>query len=587
MYSEKKSYLCADFMCTRERMVTSNNIRMSVMAVVMCLLAPFFSYSWAQRMQLGTNISNAPAISDTVIAAVTDGDGNYFRLMADKLPATVYYMQDTAFGPVPMLISVIGDDTLPAMMTAENCRMGWKWELPKAKEDEEVRYFYFASHENASAEIAPFVCQPIHNNIPGIEVCDEYVWGDTTIVTSGTYTRVLKAVSGCDSIVTQNVTINKSVKQTVEVMAYEKYTWINGQTYTKSIIGPSWDLQTVAGCDSTLTLSLKIRHLLKDTVRTAICPDELPYSWQGQQYAQVGTFTTDTLKSSTTDTDTLRTLVLTVNETYAVDTVVEICASSYIWRGQTYNKNGAYPYNGKTAAGCDSIVTLRLTLKQATAGQETVTAEGSYTWHGVTYTKSGVYTYHTTNMAGCDSTVTLTLTITEPPIIDVDTVPEYFCPKSGIVEHIDTTSNPRIHYIPYSYEKPSRDWYMEGVITGAVNTGANVNFRRVEENMDAYYQIPLMPVMAIYWRYQKRNEPSLSDLTISAQQPQWMETGTISMEVQFQCGQRFYDSFTVGNMTEGMEQLNSSEIPVKRIENGQVVIIRGGVKYTVFGTKIE
>ena len=128
---------------------------------------------------------------------------------------------------------------------------------------------------------------------------------------------------------------------------------------------------------------------------------------------------------------------------------------------------------------------------------------------------------------------------------------------------------------------------MEGVITGAVNTGANVNFRRVEENMDAYYQIPLMPVMAIYWRYQKRNEPSLSDLTISAQQPQWMETGTISMEVQFQCGQRFYDSFTVGNMTEGMEQLNDSEMPIKRIENGQVVIIRGGVKYTVFGTKIE
>lgn len=561
--------------------------RIQVLLLALCMLVCALPYARAQRMQLGTNISNAPAISDTVIAAVTDGDGNYFRLLADKLPATIFYLPDTAFGPVPMLISVIEDDTLTAVMVAENCRMGWKWELPKAKENEEVRYFYFSSHENASAEIAPFVCQPIHNNIRGIAVCDEYIWGDTTIVTSGTYTRVLKAVSGCDSIVTQNVTINHSVKQLVEVTAYESYKWINGQTYTKSIVGPSWDLQTVAGCDSTLTLSLAIRHLKKDTLHRSVCPGEIPFSWQGKQYNKSGVYTTDTLRSTTSDIDTLRTLVLTVNEAYAVDTVVELCATSYVWRGQTYTKSGAYAYNGKTLAACDSIVTLRLTLKQATASQETHTAEGSYTWHGVTYTNSGVYTHHTVNAAGCDSTITLTLTITRPPIVDLDTIPEYFCPKSGIVEHIDTTSNPRIQYIPYTYEKPNSDWYMEGVVTGATNAGANVNFRRVEENMDAYYQLPLMPVTAVFWRYQKRGEPSLSDLTISAQQPQWVERGTISMEVQFQCGQRYYDSFTVGNMTEDVDQIENNEQPIKRVENGQVVIIRGGVKYNALGTRIE
>ena len=561
--------------------------RIQVLLLALCMLVCALPYARAQRMQLGTNISNAPAISDTVIAAVTDGDGNYFRLLADKLPATIFYLPDTAFGPVPMLISVIEDDTLTAVMVAENCRMGWKWELPEAKENEEVRYFYFSSHENASAEIAPFVCQPIHNNIRGIEVCDEYIWGDTTIITSGTYTRVLKAVSGCDSIVTQNVTINHSVKQLVEVTAYESYKWINGQTYTKSIVGPSWDLQTVAGCDSTLTLSLAIRHLKKDTLHRSVCPGEIPFSWQGKQYNKSGVYTTDTLRSTTSDTDTLRTLVLTVNEAYAVDTVVELCATSYVWRGQTYTKSGAYAYNGKTQAACDSIVTLRLTLKQATASQETHTAEGSYTWHGITYTNSGVYTHHTVNAAGCDSTITLTLTITQPPIVDLDTIPEYFCPKSGIVEHIDTTSNPRIQYIPYTYEKPNSDWYMEGVVTGATNAGANVNFRRVEENMDAYYQLPLMPITAVYWRYQKRNEPSLSDLTVSAQQPQWVETGTVSLEVQFQCGQRFYDSFTVGNMTEDIDRQTATDEPVKRIENGQVVIIRGGSKYNTLGTKIE
>lgn len=565
--------------------IKTKKIQFLLLACIMLLCA--IQYARAQRMQLGTNISNAPVVSDTVSAAVTDGEANYFQIEAIHLPATVYYLPDTAFGPVPMLVSVINDDTLPATMVVDGCRMGWKWELPAAGENETVRYLYFSTHENASAEIQPFVCQPIHNNLRGIEVCDEYIWGDTTIQTSGTYTRTLTAANGCDSIVTQQVTIAHSAKQLVEVTAYETYTWINNQTYTKSIIGPSWDLQTVAGCDSTLTLSLKIRHLRKDTVRTAVCPSQLPYQWRGQQYAQAGMFTTDTIKSTTTDTDTLHTLVLTIHDAYAVDTVADLCGTQYVWRGKTYTESGVYPFSGTTVAGCDSIVTLHLMLRKPTAGEETQTAVGSYTWHGQTYTESGTYTYQTTNVAGCDSTVTLHLTITEPPIVDVDTIQEYFCPKSGIVEHVDITSNPRIHYIQYVYEKPIREWYMEGVIMDAANNGAYVDFRRAEENLDAHYQVPLMPVTAVFWRYQKRGEPSLSDLTISAQQPQWVERGTISMEVQFQCGQRYYDSFTVGNMTEGTDQIENNEQPIKRVENGQVVIIRGGVKYNALGTRIE
>ena len=97
----------------------------------------------------------------------------------------------------------------------------------------------------------------------------------------------------------------------------------------------------------------------------------------------------------------------------------------------------------------------------------------------------------------------------------------------------------------------------------------------------------MMPITAVYWRYQKRGEASISSLTPGAQQPQWMATGTISLEVHFQCGKRYYDSFTVGNMTEGMEQTQEEEQPIKRIENGQVVIIRNGAKYSVLGTRIE
>ena len=124
-------------------------------------------------------------------------------------------------------------------------------------------------------------------------------------------------------------------------------------------------------------------------------------------------------------------------------------------------------------------------------------------------------------------------------------------------------------------------------MTDEISSGANVDFLKAEQALEAHYVEPLTPVTAIYWRYRKRTESSLNEVVINRTQPQWMETGTISIEVHFQCGQRYYDSFTVGDMTEGLEEPEEQTQAVKRIENGQVVILRGGKKYTLFGTIIE
>ena len=64
-------------------------------------------------------------------------------------------------------------------------------------------------------------------------------------------------------------------------------------------------------------------------------------------------------------------------------------------------------------AGCDSVVTLNLTINTLSAGIATITTCDSYTWiDGITYTASNTTATHTlTNVAGCDSVVTLNLTI--------------------------------------------------------------------------------------------------------------------------------------------------------------------------------
>ena len=61
--------------------------------------------------------------------------------------------------------------------------------------------------------------------------------------------------------------------------------------------------------------------------------------------------------------------------------------------------------------GCDSTVTLDLTINYSSSSTVTVTACDSFDWDGVTYDSTGTYTNVYTDVNGCDSTVTLDLTI--------------------------------------------------------------------------------------------------------------------------------------------------------------------------------
>ncbi|MGC6421117.1 MAG: SBBP repeat-containing protein [Chitinophagales bacterium] len=94
--------------------------------------------------------------------------------------------------------------------------------------------------------------------------------------------------------------------------------------------------------------------------------------------------------------------------------VITAC-DSYTWiDGQTYTaSNDTATFTLMNAAGCDSVVTLDLTINNSTTGTDVITACDSYTWiDGTTYTSSNNTAMFTlTNAAGCDSVVTLDLTI--------------------------------------------------------------------------------------------------------------------------------------------------------------------------------
>jgi len=63
------------------------------------------------------------------------------------------------------------------------------------------------------------------------------------------------------------------------------------------------------------------------------------------------------------------------------------------------------------AVGCDSFLTLNLTINNATSSFESASACGNYNWNGTNLTASGIYLDTLQNAVGCDSFLTLNLTV--------------------------------------------------------------------------------------------------------------------------------------------------------------------------------
>jgi uncharacterized delta-60 repeat protein len=104
-------------------------------------------------------------------------------------------------------------------------------------------------------------------------------------------------------------------------------------------------------------------------------------------------------------------------------TAVITACDAYTWiDGVTYtSSNNTATHTLTNAVGCDSIVTLNLTINNSNTGTDVISVCDAYTWiDGVTYTSSNnTATYTLTNAAGCDSIVVLDLTVINAPIQEV------------------------------------------------------------------------------------------------------------------------------------------------------------------------
>lgn len=142
-----------------------------------------------------------------------------------------------------------------------------------------------------------------------------------------------------------------------------------------------------------------------------------PYTWvDGITYSTNNSTATYSVPGGASNgCDSIVTLDLTIL-TNAMGTDVQTVCDSLVWLdGNTYttdNSTALYTYVGGASNGCDSIVTLNLTVNQSTYDTLVETALDLYTApSGATYASSGVYIDTIMNAAGCDSILTIDLTV--------------------------------------------------------------------------------------------------------------------------------------------------------------------------------
>ncbi len=107
-----------------------------------------------------------------------------------------------------------------------------------------------------------------------------------------------------------------------------------------------------------------------------------------------------------------------------IDSIAASACGEYYWdaTGLTYTESGDYLFEGKKANGNDSVVNLRLTVNPIYVKTLKEHAYGEYLWDatGVVYTESGEYTFHGTTEQGCDSILTLHLTVDSVPVLETE-----------------------------------------------------------------------------------------------------------------------------------------------------------------------
>ncbi|PHR19921.1 MAG: hypothetical protein COA38_19680 [Fluviicola sp.] len=241
---------------------------------------------------------------------------------------------------------------------------------------------------------------------------DSIFLGGTYQTTVGLYLDTTLTISGCDSIVETNLTLNPSYFAQDVLSICQGDSALLGGTY-QTFSGIYLDTtSTVLGCDSIVetTLTVNPAPIFYDTV--SVC--------QGDSALVNGNY--ETIAGNYIETfqtgsgcDSIIDVLLIVNPTYFVQEAFSICEGDSVLLGGDYQTTaGLYLDTTSTILGCDSIVETTLTINATAVFNDAITiCDGdSVLVNGNYLSVAGSYTDTLQTSNGCDSLVTTVVSVT-------------------------------------------------------------------------------------------------------------------------------------------------------------------------------
>ena len=263
-------------------------------------------------------------------------------------------------------------------------------------------------------EISADICEDADYN--------EYDFAIAQAIESQNYEHTVADVNGCDSTTVLHLTVHKPAVTNIPVTlclgeSYNNYGFQFTATETTVL---TQNLQTVYGCDSTVNLQVTVNPTHHVMLSGQTCAGE-PYNEYGFDtlFAQAGTYTLHHNDLNVFGCDSVTELSLTVRPVYHQNISRMICENgSFVFNGQTLTEAGIYTAELQSIYGCDSIVTLNLSV--GAEYRDTLVAHvcygNDYTQYGFDIenaTATGYHEQHTTAVNGCDSTSVLHLIVHE------------------------------------------------------------------------------------------------------------------------------------------------------------------------------
>ncbi len=249
-------------------------------------------------------------------------------------------------------------------------------------------------------------------------VCDgdTYMLPDGIVVSvGGVYTSTVVSASSCDSIVVTTLSINPvyAYVESISICQGSSYVLPNG---TSISVEGSYisELLSVSGCDSVITSNVTVNPVITNQVSAAICDGDSYTLPDGSVVSAGGVY--NTMLVSALSCDSLVVTTLSINAVYNSTEYVSICSgSSYtLPNGLSVSVGGTYLSELSTSAGCDSLITTDLTVNPVITEQvsASICDGGSYNLpDGSVVSTAGVYNTMLTSALGCDSLVITTLLI--------------------------------------------------------------------------------------------------------------------------------------------------------------------------------